>query len=102
VSPLPAALAAALAAPLAGFPAGAAFFVTLAVWFFAETAFAAVMGWEISVWSPLAFLGREVLALAAWLRAWTTHEVTWATQRFDARRGPAPGAEPGVPRRGQG
>jgi ceramide glucosyltransferase len=86
-SPLPAALAAALAAPLVGSSAGAAFGATLAVWLFAETAFAGLMGWEISIWSPLAFLGREALTLAAWLRGWTTHEVTWASQRFDARRG---------------
>jgi ceramide glucosyltransferase len=96
-SPLPAALAAALAAPIVGFSPVAAFCVTLAVWLFAETAFAGVMGWEISIWSPLAFLGREVLALAAWLRGWTTHEVTWATQRFDARHGPVPGVEPTLP-----
>jgi ceramide glucosyltransferase len=89
-SPLPAALAAALASPLAGFPAFDAFCLTLAGWFCAETAFAAAKGWEISIWSPLAFLGREVLALAAWLRGWTTHQVVWASHRFDARRGPTP------------
>ena len=88
-SPLPAALAAALAAPLAGCSAAAAFAGTLGGWFAAETAFAALKGWEISPWSPLAFLGREALALAAWLRGFTTHEVTWASQRFDARRGPS-------------
>jgi len=27
------------------------------------------------------------VALAAWLRGWTTHQVTWASQRFDAREG---------------
>jgi ceramide glucosyltransferase len=89
-SPLPAAFAAALAAPLAVYPAIDAFCLTLAGWFCAETAFAAAKGWEISIWSPLAFLGREVLALAAWLRGWTTHQVVWASHRFDARRGPAP------------
>jgi ceramide glucosyltransferase len=86
-SPLPAAVAAALAAPLAGLSALTAFAATLALWFVAETVFAALKGWEISIWSPLAFLGREVVALAAWLRGWTTHQVTWASQRFDAREG---------------
>ncbi|ACK51945.1 Ceramide glucosyltransferase [Methylocella silvestris BL2] len=90
-SPLPAALAAALAAPLAGWAAPAAFGVTLGGWFCAEIAFAAAKGWEISLWSPLAYLGREPLALAAWLRGWTTHEVIWASHKFDARSGaPAP------------
>ncbi len=89
-SPLPAAWAAALASPLAGYPAFTAFCVTLAGWFCAETAFAAAKGWEISIWSPLSFLSREGLCLAAWLRGWTTHQVVWASHRFDARRGPAP------------
>ncbi len=88
-SPLPAACAAALASPLVGYPAFAAFCVVLGGWFCAETAFAAAKGWEISIWSPLAFLCREGLSLAAWLRGWTTHQVVWASNRFDARRGPA-------------
>jgi ceramide glucosyltransferase len=87
-SPLMAALAAALAAPLAAFPAGYAFALTLLLWFCAETGFAFCKGWEISLWSPLAFLGREILALVSWLHAFTTHEVVWAQVRFDARHGP--------------
>jgi len=94
-SPLPAALAAALAAPLAGLSAFTAFAATLGLWFVTETVFAALKGWEISIWSLPAFLGREVLALAAWLRGWTTHQVTWASQRFDARHGPQSKPEQG-------
>lgn len=90
-SPLPAALAAALAAPLVDLPAWVAFSGTLGVWFAAETGFAAMKGWEVSGFAPVAFLGREILALAAWLRAWTTHEVVWAEGRFDARKGPGVG-----------
>lgn len=86
-SPLPAALAGALAAPLAGLPAWLGFCATLLGWFCGETLFAILKRWEISAWSPLAFLGREILSLIAWLRAWTTHDVVWGTGRFDARRG---------------
>jgi ceramide glucosyltransferase len=86
-SPLPAALAGALAAPLLEIPAGLGFGVTLIGWLCAETAFAALKGWEISAWAPLAFLGREILALAAWLRAWITYDVVWGKGRFDAREG---------------
>lgn len=93
VSPLPVSVAAALAAPLVGLPAWIGFAGTLLAWFCAETGFAAVKGWDVSAWAPVAFLGREILALASWLRAWTTYEVTWANGRFDARRGPS-GAEP--------
>ncbi len=86
-SPFPAALAGALAAPLAGLPAWIGFSATLWGWFCAETLFAVLKGWEVSAWAPLAFLGREALSLAAWLRGWTTHDVIWAAGRFDARRG---------------
>lgn len=86
-SPLPAAFAGALAAPLVACPALLAFSLTLFFWFAAETGFALSKGWEVSAWSPLAFLGREIVALAAWLRAFTTYDVVWAQNRFDARRG---------------
>ncbi len=86
-SPLPAALAGALAAPLLSYPPSLGFLTTLFLWFCAETLFALLKGWEVSVWSPLAFLGREVLALAAWMRAFTTYDVVWAKTRFDARKG---------------
>ncbi len=95
VSPLPASVVAALAAPLAGVPAWSGFAGTLLAWYCAELGFAVMKGWDLSAWTPVTFLGREILALAAWLRAWTTHEVVWADGRFDARTGPS-GAEPPV------
>jgi ceramide glucosyltransferase len=94
-SPLPAAVAGALAAPLVSYPAWLGFSLTLLGWFCAETGFALCKGWEVSRWSPLTFLGREILALVAWLRAFTTHDVVWAQVRFDARQGArAPSCEP--------
>jgi hypothetical protein len=62
--------------------------LTLVTWFCGETGFAFCKGWEISIWSPLAFMGREILALSSWLHAFATHEVVWAQVRFDARQGP--------------
>jgi ceramide glucosyltransferase len=82
------ALGGALAAPLVGLSPWLAFGATLLIWFCAETGFAWLKGWEVSAWAPVAFLGREVLSLAAWLRAWTTHDVVWAARRFDARKIP--------------
>ncbi len=93
-SPLPAACAAALAAPLFAAPPLAAFALTLAGWFLCESAVARLKGWEISLVAPLAFLCREVLALAAWLRAFTTYHVVWANGRFDV----FVGAQEPVPR----
>ena len=87
-SPLPAAIAGALAAPLAFCPSWLAFALTLFLWFCAETGFAFCKGWEISVWSPVAFLGREILAISSWLHAFATHQVVWGQVRFDARHGP--------------
>jgi ceramide glucosyltransferase len=86
-SPLPAAVAGALAAPLGSYPAWLGFSLTLLLWFCAETGFTLCKGWEVSRWSPLTFFGREILALVAWLRAFTTHDVVWAQVRFDARQG---------------
>jgi len=80
---LPAACAAALAAPLLAASPAVAFFLTLLGWFACETGVARLKGWEISALSPLAFVGREVLTLAAWLRAFTTYDVVWANGRFD-------------------
>jgi ceramide glucosyltransferase len=93
-SPLPAALAASVAAPLVGVQAWVGFAGTLFVWFLVETAFAALARWELSAFAPIAFLGREILALASWLQAWTTYEVVWAGGRFDARKGPSPSGPP--------
>jgi len=96
-SPLPAALASLLAAPLLGIPAWMGFAGTLLLWFLLETGCAILKGWEVSALTPFAFLGREILALAAWLRAFTTHQVVWAQGRFDARHGarhPTEAAEP--------
>ncbi len=86
-SPLPAAVAGALAAPLVSCPTWLGFSLTLVLWFAAETGFALCKDWEVSRWSPFAFLGREILAFVAWLRAFTTHNVVWAEVRFDARQG---------------
>ncbi len=84
---LPTAVAGAFAAPLFAYPSWLGFSLTLLLWFCAETGFALCKGWEVSRWSPLAFLGREILAVVAWLRAFTTHDVVWAQVRFDARQG---------------
>ncbi len=83
VSPLPTALAAALAAPVLGMPAIEAFAVTLTGWFAAETGLSWLKGWHVSRYAPLAFLGRELLTFAAWLRAWTTNDVVWQNGRFN-------------------
>lgn len=83
VSPLPTALAAALAAPVLGMPAIEAFAMTLTGLFAAETGLSWLKGWHVSRYAPLAFLGRELLTLAAWLRAWTTNDVVWQNGRFD-------------------
>ncbi len=93
IGPLPAAVAAAVAAPLIGLSAGTAFALSALAWFGCEIFIAWLKGWEISLLSPLAFIGREILAFAAWLRAWTTDDVVWANGRFGVftgAQGPSP------------
>jgi ceramide glucosyltransferase len=77
-SAMPAAIAAALAAPLLGFAPAILAGLTLAAWLGAEVALSLARGWPVSFWSPLAFLGREILEMLVWLRALTTSEVKWA------------------------
>lgn len=89
-SPLPAALAAAVAAPLVGLSPLAAFGLSLLLWFGVEIGVSALKGWDVSLYSPIAFVGRELLALSSWLRAWTTRDVTWANDRLNV----APVARP--------
>ena len=83
--PVPAALAAALAAPLVGLGAVAAFAATLLGWYLIEVLVTALKRWEVRPWTPLAVLGRDGVLLVAWVRAWTTREVVWAGGRRDVR-----------------
>ena len=87
VSALPAAVAAAFAAPLLGLSAAGGFGLSVLGWFGCEILIARLKGWEVSLLSPVAFIGREILALATWLRAWTTDDVVWANGRFDVFTG---------------
>jgi len=86
------ALAGAVAAPLAGvapLPAAAA---TVGFWFLLETLLCAFRGWPVSLWAPLAFLGREMLDLPVWFCALIGGEVKWAgrTYRPGKRSPPTP------------
>ena len=83
--PLPAALAGALAAPLLGLGAATGFVATLLGWYAIEVAVNALKRWELSPWTPTAFLGRDGVLLTAWARAWFTRSVTWQGERQDVR-----------------
>jgi ceramide glucosyltransferase len=77
ISALPVSLAAALAAHLAGILPLTAMLATLGLWFVLESLVCLCKGWPISLWSPLAFLAREILTLAVRIRALTTREIIW-------------------------
>ena len=83
--PVPAACAAALAAPLVGLAGWVGFAATLVGWYAIEVGVTAWKRWELRPWTPGAFLGRDAVLLAAWARAWFTREVTWAGGRRDVR-----------------
>ncbi len=83
--PLPAAVAGALAAPLLGLGAVVGFVATLLGWYAIEVAVNALKRWELSPWTPTAFLGRDGVLLVAWTRAWFTRSVVWQGERQDVR-----------------
>ena len=82
-SPLPAAVAGAFAAPLLDLSPVVAFVGTLSAWCLIELGATALKGWELHAGAPLAFVGREVLAISSWLRAWIRQDVVWANERYD-------------------
>ena len=83
--PVPAAIAAAVAAPLLGVAASSGFLVTLVGWYGLELLVTAAKRWELHPWTPWAFVGRDIVLLAAWAQAWTTREVIWAGAKQDVR-----------------
>jgi len=87
------------AAAIFGVPAWAMVLGTLAVWFAAEGVFLALKGWGLRPASPAAWLLREALMPAMWLRALTTSTVRWGDLRLDVRRGEIAGAAAPTDRR---
>jgi ceramide glucosyltransferase len=90
-SALPTAAAGAMAAALFGLPSVFIATGTLVLWFCLEFVLCLAKGWPVSLWSPVAFLAREILTPILWLRASTTSEVQWGGTVHKAVR------QPGVP-----
>lgn len=55
----------------------------LAVWFVIEGVYARAQGWHLSWLSPLAWLVREAMIPALWLRAVIARSLVWRGQRID-------------------
>jgi ceramide glucosyltransferase len=95
---LPAAIAAAFAAPLLGFPSVAAAVATIVGWFVAETILIFAKSWGLSPSAPITFACREVMLPCVWLNAWLTNRVVWAqgtyvaTSKSDPSRTPLLGS----------
>lgn len=87
-SAFPTAAAGAAAAPLLGLSPGQVAIATIGAWFALEAALCAAKGWPLSLWSPLAFLAREIVTPVLWLRACSTRDVSWAGAVYRARRKP--------------
>jgi ceramide glucosyltransferase len=77
-SALPTAFAGAVAAHLIGMAPLTAFAVTFLGWCGIEWALCAIKRWPVSLWSPAAFLVRELLTPALWFRALMRNDVRWA------------------------
>ena len=81
-----AAFAAALAAPLIGWPPLAGAAAALGFWFALETLLALARGWDVSMSAPAIMIARDAMMLGVWLRAWFTKRVVWAAEVYDAHR----------------
>ena len=91
---LPAALAAGLAAPLAGIAPLAAVLATILGWFGLETLLTAIKGWGFSLAAPTAFVAREIMLPCVWLNAWLTNSVVWAQGTYVAKPASVPPVGP--------
>ena len=80
------AMAAALAAPLAGWSALTGGALALGLWFALETLLALARGWDVSMIAPAIMIARDAMMLGIWLRAWFTKRVVWAAEKYDAHR----------------
>jgi ceramide glucosyltransferase len=94
-SAIPTAAAGAFAARLFGFDMISVAVGTLVFWLALEAVLCAAKGWPLSLWSPPAFLAREILTPILWFRACTTRDVFWAGSMCRAGHrppdaGPAP------------
>jgi ceramide glucosyltransferase len=91
-----AAIAAALAAPIAGIAPLTAAIATIVGWLAAETLLAIGKGWGLSLTAPIAFLCREMMLPCVWLNAWLTNRVVWAQGTYVAKSTSHPSAAPAL------
>ncbi|SRR5579863_2030133 len=68
---------------VAGLPVLPVIAVHLVAWFAVEAAYVRVSGWHLSWLSPLAWLVREAMIPALWLRAAMARSLMWRGQRID-------------------
>jgi ceramide glucosyltransferase len=78
---------AAIAAPAFDVPPAAAVGALAVLWFGAEGLIARTGGWHLSWRSPLAWLLRDLLIPAIWLRAWTVNAYQWGGHEVAWRAG---------------
>jgi ceramide glucosyltransferase len=92
----PAAIAASVAAPLAGVAPLTAAVATIVGWFALETLLACAKGWGFSLIAPIAFLCREIMLPWVWLNAWLTSRVVWAQGTYVAKPTSGPPTAPAL------
>lgn len=78
-----AALAAALFVPAVGLPSLLGVAATAGAWVAAETLLAALKGWHLSRWAPVAILVREAALPVLWTAALASRSAGWATPAPD-------------------
>jgi ceramide glucosyltransferase len=69
--------AAFIAAPAWGLDGIAATALAALGWYGSEAALALTAGWRLSVWSPLAWIARDLALPWLWAQAWASDDVVW-------------------------
>ncbi len=71
--------------------------VMASVWYGAEAVLARYAKWPLAIWSPLAWLARDLLILVIWARGWTTRVYEWRGHTIViSRRGAGELVEPPI------
>jgi ceramide glucosyltransferase len=77
--------AAFLAAPALGLPGPAAAALAALGWYGPEAALALAAGWRLSLWSPLAWIARDLAMPCLWAQAWVSDEFVWRGNAMSVR-----------------
>lgn len=60
--------------------------IAITIWYGSEAMIAGIAGWHVSLYSPLAWLSRDLLIPAVWIAAWMSRSFTWRGNDMTTQR----------------